>query len=455
MESVVTIAGSDSCGGAGIEADLRTIAARGLHGAAVIVAVTAQNTRGVQAIQNLPVEIVAAQCDSVFSDLHVVAVKLGMLSTAALMRAVAAKLRQYAPPRIVLDPVMVSQTGHRLMSEDAITTLRQEVLPLADVITPNLPEAAELLGRPVATLAEMRQAAGDLHALLLRRRALPRGASPVVLVKGGHLKGAPIDIFFDGGGAREISAARIDTPNTHGTGCTLSSAIAAELGKGAAPLEAVRTAKAFLSEGLAHSLAIGGGPGCPNQMFQLGGSGERRLLLGELVEAFERLRAARVGRLIPEVQSNLAAGLLGARGREEVAAFPGRLTRLGDTITTPLPPCFGASRHVAGIVLEAMQFDGRIRAVMNLRYEPRILAACEQLGLRLGSFDRADEPKEVKEREGSSLEWGTRQAILASGCVPDVIYDLGERGKEPMIRLLGPSPAHIAELVLRINERLG
>lgn len=445
MRSVVTIAGSDSCGGAGIEADLKAFAARGVHGAAVVVAVTAQNTRGVQAIHNLPTDIVAAQCDSVFSDLSIAAVKLGMLSTAEIMQVVAEKLRQYRPPHVVLDPVMVSQTGHRLMSENAEAALCQQLLPLASVITPNLPEAEVLTGKPVASIEEMRQAAGDIQQLGAR----------AVLVKGGHLEGAPVDVFFDGDNLVELSTERVDTPNTHGTGCTLSSAIAAELAKGAVPLDAVRTAKAFLTEGLADSLTIGSGPGCPNQLFQFWNAGERRILVGELIEAFERLRAGRIGKLIPEVQSNLAAGLLGARTYEEVAAFPGRISRLGDSIANVAPPSFGASQHVASIVLQAMQFDGRRRAVMNLRYEPEILAACQAAGLRIVSFDRADEPSGVKEMEGSSLEWGTRQAILTAGFVPEVIYDLGDRGKEPMIRVLGPSPSLVADLVLAINAQVG
>ena len=255
----VTIAGSDSGGGAGIQADLKTFSALGVYGASVITALTAQNTLGVQGVCDTPPDFVTAQIDSVFSDLPVNAVKIGMLSNSGTIRAVADGLRRHAPQHgmrpVVLDPVMVATSGDRLISEDAVATLRQELLPLATLLTPNMPEAAALLGEAVAACdAELEQQGARLLALGPR----------AVLVKGGHGAGPEsTDVLVSARGVQRFSATRIHTRNTHGTGCTLSSAIAALLAKGATLEAAVAGGKAYLTEALAAAdqLQIGGGHG--------------------------------------------------------------------------------------------------------------------------------------------------------------------------------------------------
>jgi hydroxymethylpyrimidine/phosphomethylpyrimidine kinase len=251
----VTIAGSDSGGGAGIQADLKTFSALGVYGASVIAALTAQNTKGVTAIHDVPADFVTAQIDAVFSDLDVGAVKIGMLSQPAVIEAVAAGLARYKQSRIVLDPVMIASSGDRLLAPEAIAVLRDVLMKQALIITPNLPEAAALLETTIAdTEAEM-QAQGE-KLLALGARA--------VLIKGGHGGGAEsVDIFVQPNVTARFAAARIDTPNTHGTGCTLSSAIAAGLAKGLPLADAVRQAKAYVTAAIAASnqIAIGHGHG--------------------------------------------------------------------------------------------------------------------------------------------------------------------------------------------------
>lgn len=254
---LLTIAGSDSGGGAGIQADLKTFAALGGYGMSVITALTAQNTVGVQAIHDVPPAFVAAQLDSVLSDIGVDAVKIGMLSTPAVIEAVAGRLRHYKVKVIVLDPVMVATSGDRLLRDDAIETLRNLLMPLATIITPNLPEAKVLIGRSIDSDAALKQAASDLL------KFGPQAA----LVKGGHFTGTQSD---DGlawaDGFEWIEGRRIDTANTHGTGCTLSSAIAAYLGRGLDVRAAVRAAKDYISgaieAGSAYTLGHGHGPVC-------------------------------------------------------------------------------------------------------------------------------------------------------------------------------------------------
>ena len=251
----VTIAGSDSSGGAGIQADLKTFSALGVYGASVIAALTAQNTRGVSAIHDVPPDFITAQIDAVFSDLAVDAVKVGMLSTPAAIEAVAEGLDRHGQANVVLDPVMVAATGARLLVPEAVETLKRRLFPRARLITPNLPEAAALLDAEVATSeAEMRAQANRLLAL----------GAQAVLIKGGHGSGAEsVDLLVERAGVARFAASRIATENTHGSGCTLSAAIAAGLAKGAALADAVGAAKDFISRAIAAAdrLAIGSGHG--------------------------------------------------------------------------------------------------------------------------------------------------------------------------------------------------
>ena len=251
----LTIAGSDSGGGAGIQADLKTFSALGVYGASVITALTAQNTKGVAAIHDVPAEFIAAQIEAVFSDLDVGAVKIGMVSRRAVIAVIATGLERWQQRKVVLDPVMVATSGDRLLAADAVDALKAELMPRALVVTPNLPEAAALLDAPLAeTEAEMR-AQGE--------RLLTLGAK-AVLIKGGHGSGAEsVDFLIEPAGFTRLAADRIATSNTHGTGCTLSAAIAAGLAKGLELAVAVRAAKAYVTDALAaaNRIEIGSGHG--------------------------------------------------------------------------------------------------------------------------------------------------------------------------------------------------
>jgi hydroxymethylpyrimidine/phosphomethylpyrimidine kinase len=249
----LAIAGSDSSGGAGIQADLKTFAAFGVYGASVVTALTAQNTRGVQGIHAVPAGFVAAQLDSVLSDLDVAAIKTGMLADAQIVEAVARALRAVPSIPLVVDPVMVATSGDVLLAPEAVAALKRDLIPLATLLTPNLPEAAILLGAPTAeSVADMRDQARALLALGCRG----------VLLKGGHLQGdSATDVLADAAGIQRLETTRIDTPHTHGTGCTLSAAIAALMAQGETLTHAVRRAKAYVGHGLRHGRALGVGRG--------------------------------------------------------------------------------------------------------------------------------------------------------------------------------------------------
>jgi hydroxymethylpyrimidine/phosphomethylpyrimidine kinase len=251
----LTIAGSDSSGGAGIQADLKTFAALGVYGASVITALTAQNTLAVSAVHPVPPEFVTAQLDAVFGDLHIGAVKIGMVAQVATIDAVAAALKRWSPKHVVLDPVMVASSGDRLLAAEAVEALRTKLIPRASLITPNLPEAAALLGEGVASNETAIESQG--------RRLLAMGC-PAVLIKGGHGQGAEsVDYLIDGKRTVALAAPRIATKNTHGTGCSLSSAIAAHLAKDEDLESAVRNAKTWISAAIAAAdrLTVGHGRG--------------------------------------------------------------------------------------------------------------------------------------------------------------------------------------------------
>ncbi|HUR33993.1 MAG TPA: bifunctional hydroxymethylpyrimidine kinase/phosphomethylpyrimidine kinase [Vicinamibacterales bacterium] len=257
----LTIAGSDSGGGAGIQADLKTFAAHRVFGTSAITAITAQNTLGVVAAQALPADLVIAQIEAVASDFHVSATKVGMLATAAIVEAVAATITELQLPLVVVDPVMMAKSGDPLVDDDALATIRGVLLPRARVVTPNIPEAEALSGRPIRSLDDAREAARRIHGL---------GPSAVV-VKGGHGSGdVLVDLLYDGRAFHSFGTPRLGTRNTHGTGCTFASAIAARLARGEQLEQAVEGAQAYVAGAIRHGLAIGRGHGPLDHFWNVG-----------------------------------------------------------------------------------------------------------------------------------------------------------------------------------------
>lgn len=259
MKNLLTIAGSDSSGGAGIQADLKTFAAHGTFGMSVITAVTAQNTCGVTKVQDIDCDVVKAQIEAVFDDIQVDAVKIGMVSSPEIIQTIATCLRKYAPKIIVVDPVMISKSGYPLLAPEACATLIKELLPLATLLTPNIPEAEAISESKIACKEDMLPAAKKIIALGVRN----------VLVKGGHLSDSADDLLFDGLRETWFIGKHISTKNTHGTGCTLSSSLAANLAKGLPLVEAVRNSKQYVTNAIEHSLSLGKGCGPTHHFFDL------------------------------------------------------------------------------------------------------------------------------------------------------------------------------------------
>jgi len=259
MKKILSIAGSDCSGGAGIQADLKTFAAHGLYGMSVIASVVAENTAGVTGRQDIRPEMVGKQIDTIFEDIGADAVKIGMLPGSACMKVVADRLRKYKPRNIVIDPVMTAKDGCPLMKSDSMDALISEIIPMADLLTPNIPEAEKITGVSVHSARDMEQAAKQLYLLGARS----------VLIKGGHAAGDALDILFDGKRFTRLRAKRIVTRNTHGTGCTYSSAIASNLAMGLGLEESVKKAKNYITTAILHALPIGKGCGPTNHFYDL------------------------------------------------------------------------------------------------------------------------------------------------------------------------------------------
>jgi hydroxymethylpyrimidine kinase/phosphomethylpyrimidine kinase len=432
MPTALTIAGVDSGGGAGVAADLKTFAALGVHGTCVITSLTAQNTRGVVNCHDIPVSFIEEQFNAVVSDIKINCAKTGMLSSVEIVRTVTGLLKDRRFP-LVIDPVMAAEAGGELMKEDAVTVLIEELMPISTVITPNVAEAERLSGLKIIDLKDAKKAAKKIHEL---------GANAVI-VTGGHLEYT--DVFFDG----EVTyiEGTMVYGGTHGSGCTHSAAITAELAKGTPLLEAARRAKKFVERAIFASVAIGSGSAPVNQIEPILADGQRYQVLRNVEEAVEIIEKNMAPELIPEVGCNIAMSVSNASSTWDVAAVQGRIVRLRDAPHAVGCAAFGASSHIARIVLAAMRSDATIRAAMNIRYSRGALAACESIGLKISSFSRVDEPEGV-----ATMEWGVGEVAMREGMVPAVIYDTGGVGKEAMIRLLGKDAVEVAGRAVEIGR---
>jgi hydroxymethylpyrimidine/phosphomethylpyrimidine kinase len=440
----LTVAGSDSGGGAGIQADLKTFAALGVHGMSAITSITAQNTYSVTRVVDLDPEMVVEQIRVCVEDIGVDAVKTGMLHTTDIIRAVADELRKISAPKVV-DPVMVAKSGAPLLREDAIKTLIEELIPIADVVTPNAREAERLTGIPVKGLEDQKRAAKEIAEL---------GARAVV-VKGGHIDGPMVrDVLYFNGDYIVLESERIQTKNTHGTGCTFASAIAAHLAHGTEIVQAVMKAKEFVTDAIRYGLDLGKGSGPVNPLWAT-------LRKAWLYEAIENVRVATevlervdgIGWICPESMINLAEVVPYGSSNDDVVGIPGRIVNVGGKLRASSCPRPGGSRHVASAVLVAHSLDRRVRAAMNVRYDERILESAVRLGMSVSSYDRSMEPPEIKNVEGMSIRWGVREAFNQAGKVTDIVYHMGDFGKEPIITIFGEDAIDVIKKLLRILNK--
>jgi len=424
MAVALTIAGSDSIGGAGIQADIKALASMGIHAASVITCITSQNTQKVKDIYPLPIGQIVSQLEAVLEDAEVEAAKTGMLYSAEIAKVVAEHIETRVIP-LVVDPVLVAGVGDSLHKKDLVKALKTELIPLSCCVSPNVYEAEVLSGMRISSLNEARKAC----------RSIAKLGAKSVLLKGGHLKGDFVtDLLYYEGEFVEIKAPRVDL-KPHGSGCHLSAYIAGYLTQGIGIKEAVIAARGRTEDALEAHYSIGRGLDIIDSLATLQREAQRYQVLVDLKENVERLESMLTRDWVPEVGINFAYALPHARYLEDVCALEGRIAWTGGKAVHCGCLAYGSSRHIARVVLTAMKRDQSKRSALNLRFSEMNLKKLKEAGLAIGTFDRSKEPKDVK-----TMEWGTDSAILRMGKVPDIIYDKGGPGKEAMIRVLGNDP---------------
>lgn len=438
---VLTVAGSDSSGGAGVQADLKAFAVAGVHGATAITAITVQDSRGVREVLPLAPRTIEAQIDAVAQDLAPRWAKTGMLFSPAIATVVAGRLSEYRISCVV-DPVLVATSGDALSEEHLAEAIRRELLPRADLVVPNADEASALLrGRKVRTVDDLKRASEDLREL----------GPKAVLVKGGHIAGGGpvVDVLCTGKGRfEEFPHARLEA-TFHGKGCTLSALIAAHLASGETVERAVGKAERALQSMLLAAYPVGGGAVYLDHMANARMAALQWEVAREVRLAVRDLEHVLGAEWVPEVGSNVCYALPHATSPDDVAALTGRIHRVCARARPLGHVNYGASRYVASVVLAAMRHDPGMRACVNLARTEDHLRRAREAGLTVASFERAAQPEDAD----PGYEWGTDAAIRALGAVPDVIEDAGGFAMEAQMRVLGRSPGEVVDKVRRMLSK--
>ena len=409
----LSIAGSDSSAGAGIQADLKSFSYLGVHGITVITCVTAQNTRQVKTIYKVPIDIIEDQIESLFEDFSITAVKTGMLYDETIVKIVSKKLQAYHIKPVV-DPVMVATSGDALAHHSVISSLKQELLPQALMVTANIPEACALTNMEIITQKDVENACKKIYQL----------GSKYVLLKGGHLPDEMVtDILYDGKQFYHFTLPRIPQKKAHGSGCTLSALITGLIALRESPVAAVEKAKHIVWGMIQEGYCPGKGSDVLNhsstiQIPPLVQNNEHFLVWFQLKNAIETIISFLPSWYVPEVGMNFAYALPNAKTRNDVCAVDGRITKHKERISLCGTIDFGASKHVASIILAAMSYDAAMRSAINIRYSQKTVDLCKQIGFTLGSFDRKNEPLDTTIDYGMGNEtrnyitWSTTRCYL-------------------------------------------
>jgi hydroxymethylpyrimidine/phosphomethylpyrimidine kinase len=441
---VLTVAGSDSGGGAGIQADLKTVEACGGFGASAVTAVTAQHTRGVESTHVVPPEEVAAQIEAVRGDFDVAALKTGMLATEPIVELAAEHAAAIDVP-VVVDPVMVAASGDRLLDPGAEAAY-EDLLAEATLATPNAEEAAVLTGVEVT----------DGEAAIEAGRELLDTGADAALVKGGHVPGETVrDVLVTPEGTETYSHPRVGTDATHGSGCALASAVATRLARGDSLAAAVAAGTDLLARAVRYHHDVGSGPGAVHHLVSLRERAARDPTREAVEGAVRELVSADVAGVVPEVGMNVVGATPYAESPAETAAVEGRITRTLSGIEPNGGVRFGASSHVARVLLAAREHDHTLRFAVNCRFDDDVEAGldADALGGPVVGVDRREEP--TPDEEGTTMGWIARRAFERAGGTPAAVYDRGAVGKEAITRVLAPDAETAVSRVRTLAERTG
>ncbi|MFQ3320427.1 MAG: hydroxymethylpyrimidine kinase/phosphomethylpyrimidine kinase [Natronomonas sp.] len=444
---VLTIAGSDSGGGAGIQADLKTIEAMGGFGTSAVTAVTAQNTLGVDSSHVLPIEELEAQLDAILTDFDVRAVKTGMLATTEVVETVTDYAADFDRPLIV-DPVMVAARGDRLLSEDAEAAY-EALIAEATLVTPNADEADVLTGVDVRGGGH----ADEAGARLAGQRLLTMGAD-AALVKGGHIPGDEVlDVLVTPDDIETARHPRVETDATHGSGCALSAAIATRLAHGEPLVDAVGRSVAFMERAVRYHHDVGEGPGAVHHLAALRNEAAKNPTAEAVEDVVRWVVEQNVRALVPEVGMNVVGATPYAEETTETAAVEGRITKTMSGVQPNRGVRFGASSHVARFLIEAREFQPDLRFAVNCRFDDDVEAALDSLDWTVAEYDRDDEPADAE----GTMNWAARAVFgdAADGSRPVAVLDRGSVGKEAIVKLVAESSETLAERARELHGALG
>jgi hydroxymethylpyrimidine/phosphomethylpyrimidine kinase len=442
LRTVLSIAGSDSSSGAGIQADLKTFSSLGTYGCTAITAITVQNTKNIFTVFPLPAEIVIKQVNSILNDIRIDAIKIGMVYDGIIINKIFKVLKNINIPLIV-DPIFTSTSGKSLLKSEAINDLTKKILPLATIITPNINEAIQLSGIEINTKDDI------VKSLIKIKKLGPKN----VILKGGHLlSGKSIDTLIDEKlNIIEFSNSRIAIPESHGSGCNFSAALSSYIAQGYEISIACKFANEFINSVLKNLLYIGKGYPVTDTAISTSSSAFKFRVIDELSIAIKELESlSGVGKLIPETQSNFVYAIPNASSIREVAGIKGRIVRIDQQVKASSCIEFGASQHIASAVLSYMTIDPLMRSGFNIKYDKKIIKLLESF-MKVSEYDRRLEPQKIKTKEGYTIQWGIKKAILKNKWVRG-IYHKGDIGKEPMVIMFGHHPGEIIEYLKKIIE---
>jgi hydroxymethylpyrimidine kinase/phosphomethylpyrimidine kinase len=446
VRAALTIAGSDSSGGAGIQADMKTMSALGIYSCTVITAITAQNTSNVDYILPLNADIIKKQIMSILSDIPIHAIKIGMVYNNEIITVISDILRNLKIP-LVLDPIVSAGTGAQLLQREFLSDFKTKLIPICDVVTPNISEAEKLSGIKIKNESDIKKTALKIQK---------QGARNVV-IKGGHFRNEEmiiIDTILDEFGKFiVIKNPRMKIVETHGSGCNFSAAVTAFVALKFPIVKACIMANKYVHNSIVNTLKIGKGIPVNNPISTMYEESCKYKVMEELANAVDQLTNIKnFEKLIPETQSNIAYAIPYAKKIEDVAGVNGRIVKVGDRSIPASSIKFGASRHVASSILEYMKINQLVRSALNIRNDKKILDKCNSL-FRVTHYERKLEPKTIKNKEGKSVSWGVSQA-LSKNPDADIIYHTGDMGKEPMIIIFGQNPQEVVDKVKKILNNM-
>lgn len=442
IRSVLSIAGSDSSSGAGIQADLKTFSSLGTYGCSAITAITVQNTQDIFDIFPIPHDIVMKQIKFILKDIRIDSIKIGMVYDEILINKIFNILKNIDIP-IIVDPIFTSTSGKNLIKSEAIKGFTKKILSIATITTPNINEAKELSGIEINTKEDL------VKSLTKIKKLGPQN----VILKGGHIiSERSIDTLIDNKlNIIEFSNPRIHIPENHGSGCNFSAALSAYISQGYEIPIACKFANEFINRVLKNILHIGKGYPVADSAIITSTSSFKFQVIEELSLAIKELEnISGLGKLIPETQSNFAYAIPNATSIKEVAGIKGRIVRIDEKVKASSCIEFGASRHIASAVISYMTINPTMRTGFNIKYDKKIIELLRSF-MKVSEYDRRLEPRTIKEKEGYTIKWGVKQAIIKNKAV-NGIYHKGDLGIEPMIIIFGHKPVEILEYLRKIIE---